>query len=345
MAYTDLTTTKDFQALKVKTDFRANQFQTIQMFKDLTSDYVGLTPELINFLQTKMQRDFTIPVIPDETFAVTTHESFVIPANYGTTGTMTATTYTHWSGFRHLEASYNENQVASDTAKIDKLMKVARAIATAMTTQLLSIVDANKSQVFDKNFASNDGFSFAASAMSLTKGAQEESLFMSILDKLMKDNNVNGDNVMLSHPGIFLAQFIKDMYGANNDKNIQEQFPKIYPETTITNADRWTAYLIEKGSFGIVPNIPFDYRNRKLSGDGWQFGTTAGTVPFVNDNLFTLHRNSATDASGHSTNTSAYHTTTEDEYGFGYKYTVLAPYNRDITSFINPVVKVKGLTA
>jgi hypothetical protein len=343
MAYYDVTTREQFQSAKVVSAFTSKEFPTIEMIKKGTDSYEGMDDQLREFISKTGDNTFTMPTLPDETFAVTNQETFIIPAHFGLSGTHTGTIYTHATGFQMVKAMFNENIVKYETKFADNLLKVSRAIAQAMTTNILSIIDGCKTQILPINYAEDEGLIFAGSQLTVSRTAQEAKNFISIIKQLMKTNKITDVLQLLTSPGMTLTELSKENYGANNEKNIQELYPEMFVESDLTTVQRWVAYFFPKGTFAFIPNISMDNRTGTKTNDGWEWGMTGGTVPYVNDRLMTKYTSMAVDASGLSVNLTSYKTTALEMFGFAYKYCVLTPYNQDAANYMYPNLKVVGL--
>jgi len=342
MAYTDPTVLLTFQGGKTLTELRDTKYGMLRAFEASTPFYKGLTPELKTFLATRMDRTAQIAAIPETIITTTTSESFTIPANLSVSENKTATIYTLFSGFKVYDAMFVENQISKEEYIRNKMEEIDKAFAKAKSATLLTILDGAKTQVLPNNPAANDGITFAASTLTATLAAQQARIFNN-LNVIAEDNGLENDKIFPVSPGIQVLENYNDMYGMQNTKDLQNQgfIPAILPDNRITNTARWTGYLFEKGAFAAVDNMKYDFRVGTKVNEA-VFGVSNTILPKLGSQVGTFYNKFATDASGLQGTTSTWKMTTGEEFGFIHRYAVLTPYNSDITTKLNPVIKIVG---
>ena len=345
MAYTDPTVLLTKQGGNLMTELRDTNYGLLRSIERSTPFYKGLTPEISAFIASQMDRTFQMQAIPEQTITTTSSESFTIPDNLSTTETKTGTLYTVFTGFKVYDAMFAENAVGKEAYIMNKMKEVDKAMATAKTATMLTIVDGQKSQVLPQNAASNDGYSFAASVLTVNKLAQQERMFQNI-SAILEDNGLSEDKEFAVSTGIKVLQNYTDMYGAANAMDLQNQgfIPEIHVDNRITNAASWTGYLFEKGAFAAVDNIKWDFLNRTRV-DEAIFDVSNNILPSLGSQVGVYYNRFKNDASSLQSTTSEWSMTTGEEYGFVHRYAVLTPYNSDIANNVNPVVKIVGATS
>lgn len=348
MAYLDPTFLSDYQQSDhVQKELRTDSYGIIDAIKADTPSYKALTPALQAHIEQQMNRSFTMPALKEQTITSLTAESFTIPSNISTSETTTGTLVTLFSGFHWYDALTNENMISKDDYIMNKMTEIFKSFALAKEATSYTFVDGRKTQVLTYNPAANDGITFATSTLTATLAAQQQRIFQN-LQVIGESNGMKGATKMVSSPGIKILENFNDMYGAENSVNLQNQafIPSIYTSNRVTNSARWTGYLFEEGSFAYVNNYKHDFvKGTQLNGGSVKWDVTPVAMPFINEQVMTYYEEDKADASSLMTNSTSYLMTKVEKYGFIHRYVILGPYNQNISTRFNPVIKVVGATS
>jgi hypothetical protein len=346
MSYLDATFLNDYQASKTQTELRTDEYGIINAVKSDTPNYKALTPQLEQFINTAMGRTFTMPAIKEQTPVTATVESFTIPANISESETTTASLVTLFSGFHWYDALANENMITKEDYISNKLDEIFKGFALAKEATTLTAIDGQKTQVLTYNPLANDGITFGASTLTATLAAQKELIF-SNLNVIAESNGLMDQKIMVSSPGIKAMQNWKDTYGSQNSRDLTETgaIPELHTSNRVTNAARWTGYMWDKGSFAYVNNFKHEFVKGETVGDFAKWDISSMAMPYINEQVMTYIEEAKADASGLQTNSGEYIMSKVTKYAFVHRYLILTPYNSDITTRINPVVKIVGSAA
>lgn len=347
MAYTDATFLTDFQQSDaVQRELRTAPFGIIDAIKADTPFYKQLTPALKAHIETQMNRSFKMPALQEDTITSATVESFTIPANISTSEATTANLVTLFSGFHWYDALAVENQISKEDYINNKLMEIFKSFAAAKEATTFTAIDGQKSQVLPQNALANDGYSYAASALTVSLAAQQQRMFQN-LKVIGEQNGMKPMTKLVSSFGIKALENYNDMYGASNGADLQNQgfIPEIFTSNNVTNSARWTGYLFEEGSFAYVNNFKHDFVKGSSLGDHVKFDISDVEMPFINERVMTYYEKDKADASSLQTNSSQYQMSMVEKFGFIHRYVILTPYNSAIGSRFNPVIKVVGATS
>lgn len=360
MAFLDATQWNDWQDVNAKSDQRFSSKGVIDSFKSSTQfvDYISPSAKE-KFATFSSLRDVQIPVIKEQTVTVVTTPGFnFIPDNLTESDVFTFAAVDFFSGFRHYPAMYQNNQIDAEFDRNVKMTNVSQAIADEIETYLVTILDANKSQVIDfttqVNQSSGGGvytFNGGTDTLEINKAAQQETMFTS-LSTLMTANKLPGSYMSVVSPAGLAVQKLEALkFGAANDKNIQAI--GMIPAEDMHNShniaqgsDVFNGFWVRKGSVGLYENFPWDFRNGTTTGNGEQWSVTDVELPFarVRANIYTnTFSANATGLVTPNTDSNLIMSAGE-EMAVWVRIYATFPYNTDITTRANDIVKIKGLT-
>jgi len=339
----------------VQKELRVDDFGLIRAVQEDTPMYRPLTPPLEAYINQLMDRQFEMPAIKEQTPVIATVESFTIPENISESEKLTATLVSLFSGFFWCDALIGktvlggENMVSSkEEYFVNKVNEICKAFAIAKEQTTYMFVDGRKTQVLNTNPGENDGYDFITSELQVSLDAQQERMFPN-LQSIGRANGMPGATKMVSSYGVQFLMNYSDMFGAENSKNLQNQgfIPQMFLSNRVIfdpNTQRWVGYLWEDGSFAYVNNFKHDFVvNKKLNGGSIVWDITPNKMPYINEQVMTFFREGPIDASALSGTTAEWKMTSGEEYAFFHRYLILGPYNSDIGSRFNPVIKVVGL--
>lgn len=358
MAYINATLWNDIQVTDATNEKRFSQLGVIDAVKDSTAYVDYIPPSAVEAMSTaSSSRDVQFPVLKDQTVTVVTTPGFqYIPANLPESDQYTFQAYDVFSGFRHYPATYANNTVDSDWARMNVMKNVAYAMADKVEEILATVIETRKTQQlgFTTQVSQGDGtysFSTVTDTLKISKAAQKETMFF-YMEELMKANEVGGGYRFVGNRGAFATQrseYLK--YGVGQSKDLQalSVFPldRLYESGNLSaGSDVFSGYALRDGSIGIYENFPYDFRNgTEIAGKKWTI--TDMELPFcrLRANIYT--NSEATDAtalitSGTDSNAIMSHF---EEMAIWVRFYVVYRYNSDIANRVNDIVKIVGATS
>jgi hypothetical protein len=299
-----------------------------------------LTPDLRAHLNTVQTRDTRIPAIKKGSITVATAESFNIPINPAETAYSGVTMITMFAGFGIFPEDYVNNQVGVDVIKMNRIRECDEALALALEAYINTHFNTYKTDVWSGADAA-DGYSFTdGNVLEVSKAAQGDTMFAH-LRTLAAVNNWNADAAYMvaNHSmGVVVNEIAK--YGAANDKNLQFQvLPSLYMSNRVTNSTdaRWSAYYIENGSVGIVPNYKLPFRINKTVGEA-KWGISDMAMPMLGDKVMLYEEiEKASSDNGPMS--------WVEKYAYVYSFFLLKKYNSSTTTQVGNILKIDGLKA
>jgi hypothetical protein len=226
--------------------------------------------------------------------------------------------------------------VSVESIKANRIKECDEAMALAYEALIAAYLNTNKSAVWT-GWDLDLGFSFADSILTISKEAQKDAVFAH-LRTMAAANNWNADQALLvANPliGVVLNEILK--YGANNDKNLAFQIlPQIFTSNRVTNSTdmRFSAYMIEPGSIGAVPNYKLPFREGKTVGTA-NWGISNMAMPMLGDKVG-LYQEVEKAASANGAMSWV------EKYGFVYSFFFLKKYNSDASTQVGNILKIDG---
>lgn len=358
MAYINATLWNDIQVTDATNEKRFSQLGIIDAVKDSTPFVDYIPPSAVEAMKTASSlRDVQIPVLKDQTVTVVTTPGFqYIPANLPESDQYTYASFDVFSGFRHYPATYANNTIDSDWARMNVMKNVAYAMGNSIETILSSVLETRKTQQlsYTTQVSQGDGtysFSTVTDTLTISKAAQKETMFF-YMEELMRANEVGGGYRFVANRGAFAtqrAEYLK--YGVGNTKDLQGlgAFPldRLYESGNISaGSDVFSGFALRDGSIGIYENFPWDFRNgTEIAGKKWSI--TDMELPFcrLRANIYTNAEATdatATIASGTDSNAIMSHF---EEMAIWVRFYVVYRYNSDIANRVNDIVKIVGATS
>ena len=186
--------------------------------------------------------------------------------------------------------------------------------------------------------------------LEINKAAQKETMF-SNLEALMAANELGGNyRFITSRAGLALQRQQAAMFGPANSENLQAlgfvTTDNMYESgNLVPGSDIFNGWMIRDGAIGVFENFPFDFRNgTEINGKKWSISDLE--IPFTRMRANIFVNNDATDATalvsaGTDTNLIMTHF---QEMAVWVRFYIVYRYNSDLTTRVNDVVKLKGLT-
>lgn len=299
---------------------------------------------------------FEVPNIVDEQITISTQESFDIPANIATTGKSTFTRYTfcggfHWTPQLVLQNSAWEGTVEQKKLAYLKLMsdRIFKGIAKSKDNLLVGLVDSFRTQAFASSLP-NYTWNAGTLSLDVNLAAWEQKRYWSNVGLLIKQNKMRMPLIEIGGLGSELPQIAQDMYPKgssfsleNQDLNGQRNIPLYQSEHIDETGNSFVTYLLEDGSFAVIPNFKYEFRAGESTSDA-KWSISDMSVNYLNDRVAMYWEKGKADNSSLMTNSSQSFMSVVEKYLFVHSFYVITPHNDDIATIVNPLLKIKGLT-
>ncbi len=347
MSYIDETALATWQdSEKVQTELKAVNHGLIKQAKSLDAGASWLGKNVRDKLSTIFNQTFEIPALKEEVISILSEETFDIPVNASTSDTFTATKVKMFTGYKYYPSTFKNNLITEQEYKNNKYNEMFKAMAKQKESYIQTKFEAIKTQALA--VVGSTGYTFDASTDSLkiTKAAQTDTLALD-LQSVLGQNDLNGGYSLSSGYGLqfVLNQITK--YGAANDKNLQAGlFPNIFYSNQITKeaGDNWTGWLAMDGAMAMVESHLPDFIDNVNVGTA-QFGVTTRPVPFLDERIMMYQNTALADASTVGTKSTELIMSHSKEEGFFSTFFLIGNYNSDITTRVNNVIKIDGLSS
>lgn len=360
MSFINATLLNDLQGMNVTNDKRFSQLGYVDLAADSTLAVDYILPSQIQAMNTMSSlRNQKIPVIKDQTVVVTTTPGFnYIPTNLEETDQYSFVAYDVFSGMRHYPSLYANNMVDEKEAVLQKTKNICYAMGKEIESIVSTVLEAQKTQVLpfgQVEVSQGDGtFTFSTSTDTLTvsKAAQKETMFFNV-NNLMAANELPGEyRIVTNRAGLSVQKAEQLKYQMNNTKDLSAlgMFPMdhMYESSnlSIQSGEVFTGFVVRNGAIGLVENFPVDFvKGTEIGGKKWAISDVE--MPFVRMRVNVFTNKEAVDAtalitSGTDSNGIMSHF---EEIAFWARFYVVYPYNSDITTRPNDIVKIVGSTS
>ena len=355
MAYIDDTLLLDYQATEATNEKRIKPYGLVEMAYKSTSAVDFIPPEVKKMMaDSNSTRNLQIPYMKDGDVVVTNSPGFdKIPVNLGEMGQYYFSAFDIWSGFSMLESTFEDNATDAQWYFNQQMRNVLQGMAAEKESILQTTLEAQKTQVLGftsqaSTVANDYVFNTGTDTLEIKLAAQTDTLFYK-LENLMDSNDLAGDyNLVTSRGGLIMTNAETMKYGAGNTKNLEWTqnylgFENRFESNTITSSEKWDGYLVKNGAIGMFNNYPYNFRMGKTVGESrWSIAKTE--MPFIKSrpNIFT--RTTAADATGLIAGSNQIMTSRE-EIAIWDRVYVVYPVNSDITTRVNPIVKITALNS
>ena len=357
MAFLNATLLNDLQSSEATNEKRFSPLGVIDAVKASSASADYIPPSVRAALaSTSSLRDAEIPVIKDQTVTVVTTPGFEhIPSNLPESDKYFFQPFDVFSGMRHYPAANDNNMIDAEFQSREVLKNVLYAMGNTVEGILLSQLDARKTQVlgFTEQVSANTGdytFNATPDILEVSKAAQDETMFYS-LEELMAANEVGGNyRIVTNRAGLARQKAEALKYGAGNEKNLQAMgffgADRMHDSGNISTSAKFDGYLMRDGSIGCFENFPSDFR-RGVSFAGKSWSVSDVELPFVKMRANIYTDTQATDATalitgGTDSNLIMTHF---EEMAVWVRFYVVYRYNSDLSTRVNDIVKIQGLTS
>jgi len=357
MAFLDATDWLDIQETNAQNEKRFSELGIVDLVKDSGAFVDFLTPSAVQqMMELSSLRDVQIPVIKDQTVVVNTTPGFsFIPDNLPESDQFTFTAVDVFSGFRHHPAQYGNNAIDAEFGKQQVMKNVAFAMGNTIETLITTTLESRKTQLlnFTTQVSQGDGtfiFNAGTDTLEINRAAQKETMFVN-LSELMSANELPGNyRWVTNRAGLAVQKTEMAKFGLANEKNLQAlglpTADRLYESGNVSaGSDIFNGFMLRDGAMGLVENFPWDFRNN-TSFAGKQWSISDMEIPFTRMRANLWVNNEATDATalvsaGTDTNLIMTHFA---EMAIWIRFYIVFPFNSDLVTRANDVVKIKGLT-
>lgn len=351
--FIDFSVLNTYQDKMTQTEKENQRYGLIDCIQYNTPKCKLLNPALVKHLQKVEGISTQYPALKEHTITTTTVESFTIPSHLSVSEMTTLTAISIFSGFQVYPRYFVNNLINKEEYLMNKYDEVFSAMAAAKETQIESLLNTNKTQVWTGTTQVNNGdgtftFDGANDWLEANKAAQKDVLFSNLKTLFRINKKVGAYNIVVNEGGFNLAinEILK--YGAANDENRQFQLnslPRYFETLGISpGSDQFIGFMMRDGAIGIVQNYPSDFRLRTNVGEKL-WGVMDSPAPHIGAKLNVYYNKEAVDASSLGDTTSHLKMTYMEEWGFLDKFFIVSNYNSDLTSRANEIVKLIGETS
>lgn len=357
MSFLNGTLLNDLQSDQATNEKRFSPLGVIDAVKASTASANYIPPTVReNLSSISSLRKAEIPVIKDQDITVLTTPGFeYIPSNLPDSDKYWFQPYDVFSGMRHYPAANDNNMIDSEFQSREVLKNVLYAMGNKVEEILLTNLDSRKTQVlgFTEQVSATTGdyaFDTTPDILKIKKAAQDETMFYST-EALMAANEVGGSyRIVTNRAGLVRQKAEALKYGASNDQNLQALgffgADRMHESGNITTSAKFDGYMLRDGSIGVFENHPSDFRKGvEFAGKKWTVSDME--LPFVNmrANIYTdTQATKATSLITSGTDSNLIMTHFE-EMGIWVRFYVVYRYNSDLSTRVNDIVKVQGLTS
>jgi hypothetical protein len=355
MAYLSATDLNDIQEVGGTDEKRYSPLGLVDAVKDSTAYIDFISPSKKAEMQKlSSARSLQLPVIKDQQVSVVTTPGFnFIPSNMPESAQYTFAAVDLFSGFRFYPASYEDNAIDMNWEKTRRIKAVLYQMGIAKEALIQSVMESRKTQLWNGTVQVSQGdgtFSFdgGTDILSINKAAQKETMFSNI-DAMFDINELGGGLRYVANRGGFQVQMMEALkYGANNDKNLAAlglPDPSRYYQTgnIAAGSDVFNGYVFRDGAIGLVENFPYDFRaNTVIGGKEWSISDME--MPWTRSRVNVFVNTQAAEGTS-LIDSSNMKMTNFQEMAMWDRFYIVYPYNSDLSTRANDIVKIKGLTA
>lgn len=357
--YLDLTVLNDFQAKEATNEKREANYGMLDLVKDSTPFVDYIPPSVQEKLSMiSASRNAVLPYMKDQAVTVTNTPGFQnIPVNLGEAGTYLFSAYDIFSGFRLYPASFENNQMDGAWWAEQTLKNVLKAMAVAKDDVMETVLEARKTQLLNFTAQISQGtgtftFDTGTDTLNITKAAQGDIMPVQ-LKQLMQANQLGGEYRIVTSPGgLILSE--TEAFKNQDPQAIQ----KLWAQSAITpdrryvsdqlspGSDNFSGFYVRDGAIGAYSNWPWDFRNAtELAGKKWDVSDVE--MPYIKSRPNVYVNSEATEATSIITpNTdSNLIMTAWEEIALWDRFYVVYRVNSDLTTRVNDIVKLTGLTS
>lgn len=359
MANLDATDWNDIQVTDATNEKRFSPLGIVDLVKDSTAAVDFIPPSAKEQMRVASSlRNVQIPVLKDQVVTVVQTPGFnFIPSNLPESDQYTFTAVDVFSGFRHYPGQFANNTIDAEWAKGQVMKNVAYEMGNTIESILSTTLESRKSQLLNFTTQVSQGsgggtytFNGGTDTLEINKAAQQKTMFAN-LTELMAANELGGEySVVVNRAGLAVQKTEALQFGANNNNNLQALgmfgADQMHETGNISaGSDIFNGFLVRDGAIGVIENFPFDFVNgTEIAGRKWSISDVE--LPFARMRANIFVNNEATDGTalvGAGTDSNLIMTHFQ-EMAIWFRFYVVFPFNSDLTTRANDIVKIKGLT-
>lgn len=347
MSYLVDTALNNYQSKLAQTEIKKPINGAIKFVQDQTAD-AQVDMETVNAIKNANGRTVDISAIKESSLSVATSFSYNLNESRNDTAKTSVTIYQYWVSFFANKYDFSNNAIAFQQYLDNKIVEADKALANAVSTQLISVLNTNRTQTLvHTGIPSGLDFNETSDAVTIAL-AKHGAPFFDYLQTLFMQNQIGDrDAVVLASPSLGYIIANHRLYGQYNDKNLMGQaFPQIYTDTNLsaTASSDATFYMARKGAAAMFESIPVEFANADNSVADVKFSVGAQAMPLCGMKPLVLEIDSVYDNNGLTTRPTDRMTVTK-KFGIGLSFGVVTSYNSDLTTKVNDIVKVEALSS
>lgn len=356
MSYLQATDLNDIQEIGGVDEKRYTSLGLVNAAADSTEFIDFISPakrEEMNKISS--QRNVQLPAIKDQTVTVVTTPGFnFIPSNLPESEQYTFAAVDLFSGFRFYPASYEDNAIDMEWEKMRRMRAVTYAMGQQKEALIQTTLEARKTQIFAGSAqvsAASPGtinFDTGTDTLDIDLAAQTDTMFNNI-EAMFSINDLEGNLRYVVNRGGFQPQIVNALkYGAGNDKNLQAlglpDTSRYYQSSTLLpGSDVFNGYVFRDGAIGLIENYPYDFRvGTTFAGKEWSITDTKN--PYTRSQLNVFVDTQAVDGQSLVDNSNMKMTHFQ-EMAIWDRFFIVYPYNSNLATRANDIVKISGATS
>ena len=322
-----------------KNELRPSRYGALNMFMMQSEDPAGiLTPELKDKAEKSIGNTLQTPVIDfDAGISIGDTRSVTIADSENTSQMYTITFATYSWGFTIVPAMYMNNEISIQADFERKFSKYLYKFAETLDTAAIATLAAAKTQVFGDLLA----YTQSGNVVQVPWASREN--IVGDINPMMAANDHYGEIHIAGNAGVEslirkLAQ--KDIYNSEN-KTLEYSDKILHFTTRIANGGQEyaNAYAVQGGSVGMLTRFERESLLNTKMADGTEWGID--TLPLINFPCGTYFYESKGDFNAIGGAATADLTRARKEhYGFAVDVAILTPYNSDLSTIANPIMKI-----
>lgn len=321
-----------------KNELRPSRYGALDLFM-VDSEQPGgiLTPELKEKAMNSIGNTLETPVIDfDAGISIGSTRSVTIADSENTSQMYTVSFTTYAWGFTIVPAMYMNNEISIQADFERKFLKYLYKFAETLDTAALAALSTNKTQVF------NELLTYTTTANVVQVPYVDRENIIGDLNPMMAANDHFGMLHLLGNGGVEsairkMAEY--DIYNEQN-KTLKYSDKMLHFSSRLANGVGESAnlYGVQAGSLGILQRMERESILRTAMADGTQWDID--TLPLINFPVGTYFYESKGDFNAIGGAATADLTRAKKEhYGFAVDVAFLTPYNSDLSTIANPIMK------
>jgi hypothetical protein len=266
--------------------------------------------------------------------------SYDIPFNLPETDYTSLSLVTLAVGYAMFPEDFENDSIDASIIEQNRIQECDEAMAKALEDLLDTHLNTYKSQNWTDDPDLGLTFNADNDVLEVSKAAQFDDSLFAHLRTLADVNDWDGENAkLIANPMVGVVYNKIAQLGAANNKNLQFQaIPQTFMSNRVTNSTdaRWSGYLVENGSVGIVPNYTLPFRTREDRVPGSMYDISAVPLPRLGDRVMLYKEYSK--ATSKNSNVSW-----KELNGMFYNFFLLKKYNSSYSTQVSNILKIDGL--